>query len=87
MKFPEVCDYVNFHDDICEGGGYLLWSQYVECQFDLGKKVSWTILRPLFSEQQKSQDDHSSMVDFSDRSYNRRNSVDAHVVCYDILHS
>ncbi|KAL6727804.1 hypothetical protein Aduo_009648 [Ancylostoma duodenale] len=39
MTKQEVCDYVNFHDDICEGGGYLLWSQYVECQFDLGKKI------------------------------------------------
>ncbi|PIO69956.1 Sodium/calcium exchanger protein [Teladorsagia circumcincta] len=35
----EVCDYINYHDDICEGGGYLLWTQYVECQFDTGKKV------------------------------------------------
>ncbi|VDO58711.1 unnamed protein product [Haemonchus placei] len=36
----EICDYVNYHDDICEGGGYLLWSQYVECQFDTAKKVA-----------------------------------------------
>ncbi|KAK6741853.1 hypothetical protein RB195_009618 [Necator americanus] len=39
MTKEEICDYVNYHDDICEGGGYLLWSQYVECQFDIGKKV------------------------------------------------
>ncbi|ETN80128.1 hypothetical protein NECAME_09400 [Necator americanus] len=38
MTKEEICDYVNYHDDICEGGGYLLWSQYVECQFDIGKK-------------------------------------------------
>ncbi|PIO62173.1 hypothetical protein TELCIR_16281, partial [Teladorsagia circumcincta] len=39
MTKQEVCDYINYHDDICEGGGYLLWTQYVECQFDTGKKV------------------------------------------------
>ncbi|XGW18695.1 hypothetical protein V3C99_002919 [Haemonchus contortus] len=39
MTKQEICDYVNYHDDICEGGGYLLWSQYVECQFDTAKKV------------------------------------------------
>ncbi|KAJ1374156.1 hypothetical protein KIN20_036781 [Parelaphostrongylus tenuis] len=38
MSKEEICYYVNHHDDICEGGGYLLWSRYVECQFDLGKK-------------------------------------------------
>ncbi|KAK5979464.1 Mitochondrial sodium/calcium exchanger protein [Trichostrongylus colubriformis] len=40
MTSQEVCDYVNYHDDICEGGGYLLWSQYVECQFDTAKKIA-----------------------------------------------
>ncbi|VDM65758.1 unnamed protein product [Strongylus vulgaris] len=39
MTKEEICDYVNYHDDICEGGGYLLWSQYVECQFDVGKRI------------------------------------------------
>ncbi|CAI5445324.1 unnamed protein product [Caenorhabditis angaria] len=27
----EICDFVNCNDDACEGGGYLLWTQYVEC--------------------------------------------------------
>ncbi|EFP09334.1 CRE-NCX-7 protein [Caenorhabditis remanei] len=27
----DTCDYVNCNDDACEGGGYLLWTQYVEC--------------------------------------------------------
>ncbi|KAE9417030.1 hypothetical protein Angca_003158 [Angiostrongylus cantonensis] len=43
MSKEEICDYVNYHDDICEGGGYLLWSQYVECQFDLGKKIALVV--------------------------------------------
>ncbi|VDL65679.1 unnamed protein product [Nippostrongylus brasiliensis] len=38
MTQQEICDYINYNDDICEGGGYLLWSQYVECQFNTGKK-------------------------------------------------
>ncbi|WKX99911.1 hypothetical protein Q1695_014632 [Nippostrongylus brasiliensis] len=40
MTQQEICDYINYNDDICEGGGYLLWSQYVECQFNTGKKVT-----------------------------------------------
>ncbi|EGT33636.1 CBN-NCX-7 protein [Caenorhabditis brenneri] len=27
----DICNYVNCNDDACEGGGYLLWTQYVEC--------------------------------------------------------
>uniref|UniRef100_A0A1I7UHE7 Na_Ca_ex domain-containing protein n=1 Tax=Caenorhabditis tropicalis TaxID=1561998 RepID=A0A1I7UHE7_9PELO len=27
----QVCNYVKCNDDSCEGGGYLLWTKYVEC--------------------------------------------------------
>ncbi|EFP09447.1 CRE-NCX-6 protein [Caenorhabditis remanei] len=27
----QVCSYVKCNDDNCEGGGYLLWTRYVEC--------------------------------------------------------
>lgn len=40
MTKEEICDYVDDRDDICEGGGYLLWSQYVECEFNSGKKIA-----------------------------------------------
>uniref|UniRef100_A0A1I7XQ20 Na_Ca_ex domain-containing protein n=1 Tax=Heterorhabditis bacteriophora TaxID=37862 RepID=A0A1I7XQ20_HETBA len=35
----KICTYVSTNGDICEGGGYLLWSQYVECQENIAAKV------------------------------------------------
>uniref|UniRef100_A0A8R1E2J0 Sodium/calcium exchanger membrane region domain-containing protein n=1 Tax=Caenorhabditis japonica TaxID=281687 RepID=A0A8R1E2J0_CAEJA len=35
----EICDYVDANDDACEGGGYLLWTQYVECAPNTAARV------------------------------------------------
>ncbi|EGT33728.1 CBN-NCX-6 protein [Caenorhabditis brenneri] len=31
LTSTQVCSYVKCNDDNCEGGGYLLWTRYVEC--------------------------------------------------------
>ncbi|CAO4370485.1 unnamed protein product [Caenorhabditis nigoni] len=43
-----VCDYVNCNDDACEGGGYLLWTQYVECAPNTTSRVFIIIAAVLY---------------------------------------
>ena len=39
LPSPDTCSYVKNHSDACEGGGYLLWAQYVECAPDTTAKI------------------------------------------------
>ncbi|CAJ0597706.1 unnamed protein product [Cylicocyclus nassatus] len=43
MTEEAACEYVKQNKDVCEGGGYLQWSQYVECEFVTGKKIGTII--------------------------------------------
>uniref|UniRef100_A0A0N4ZR90 Sodium/potassium/calcium exchanger 6 n=1 Tax=Parastrongyloides trichosuri TaxID=131310 RepID=A0A0N4ZR90_PARTI len=36
--FTELCNYVTSHIDICEGGGFVLWSTWVVCQDTVATK-------------------------------------------------
>uniref|UniRef100_A0A1I7SZR0 Na_Ca_ex domain-containing protein n=1 Tax=Caenorhabditis tropicalis TaxID=1561998 RepID=A0A1I7SZR0_9PELO len=40
----EKCAYIKCNKDSCEGGGYLTWSQYVKCQYNIGVRVILIIL-------------------------------------------
>ncbi|CAI2353709.1 unnamed protein product [Caenorhabditis sp. 36 PRJEB53466] len=40
----EKCAYIKCNPDSCEGGGYLQWSQYVKCQYNIGVRVVLIIL-------------------------------------------
>ncbi|CAB3402464.1 unnamed protein product [Caenorhabditis bovis] len=35
----DICEYIKCNPDACEGGGYLLWSQYVECPESTAARV------------------------------------------------
>ncbi|CCD64393.1 Sodium/calcium exchanger membrane region domain-containing protein [Caenorhabditis elegans] len=35
----EKCAYIKCNQDSCEGGGYLTWSHYVKCQYNIGARV------------------------------------------------
>uniref|UniRef100_A0A0K0ELY2 Sodium/calcium exchanger membrane region domain-containing protein n=1 Tax=Strongyloides stercoralis TaxID=6248 RepID=A0A0K0ELY2_STRER len=38
LNITELCNYVSNHDDVCEGGGFVLWSMWTLCQETLVKK-------------------------------------------------
>ncbi|ULT88486.1 hypothetical protein L3Y34_007589 [Caenorhabditis briggsae] len=40
----EKCAYIKCNQDSCEGGGYLTWSMYVKCQYNIGVRVILIIL-------------------------------------------
>uniref|UniRef100_A0A8R1DH16 Sodium/calcium exchanger membrane region domain-containing protein n=2 Tax=Caenorhabditis japonica TaxID=281687 RepID=A0A8R1DH16_CAEJA len=40
----EKCAYIKCNRDSCEGGGYLLWSQYIKCQYNIAARVVFIIL-------------------------------------------
>ncbi|KAF1751899.1 hypothetical protein GCK72_018453 [Caenorhabditis remanei] len=40
----EKCAYIKCNKDSCEGGGYLTWSMYVKCQYNIGVRVILIIL-------------------------------------------
>uniref|UniRef100_A0A8R1HZF8 Na_Ca_ex domain-containing protein n=1 Tax=Caenorhabditis japonica TaxID=281687 RepID=A0A8R1HZF8_CAEJA len=39
LNGSDVCQYVKCNNDNCEGGGYLLWTQYVECAPNTAARV------------------------------------------------
>ncbi|CAJ0580700.1 unnamed protein product, partial [Mesorhabditis spiculigera] len=44
----EICDYVTKETDKCEGGGYFLWTRYVECQDSIPEKVGIIIAAVIY---------------------------------------
>nr|O16242.1 RecName: Full=Mitochondrial sodium/calcium exchanger protein; AltName: Full=Sodium/calcium exchanger 9; Flags: Precursor [Caenorhabditis elegans] len=44
----EKCEYIKCNQDSCEGGGYLTWSHYVKCQYNIGVRVILIILGILY---------------------------------------